>query len=49
LGPERQFDFSRAALAERWKAGYLDMAEAVRLTDNGRQSRRDGGVQLSVW
>lgn len=29
-GPERQFDFSRATLADRWQAGLMDMAEAAR-------------------
>ena len=34
-GPEKPFDFARATLADRWKAGFLDMAEAVRLVGNG--------------
>jgi NTE family protein len=29
-GPEKMMDFSRASLAERWQAGRLDMAEALK-------------------
>jgi NTE family protein len=29
LGPQKIFDFSSAALAERWDAGYADMAEVL--------------------
>jgi NTE family protein len=28
-GPHRLFDFSKAALSERWTAGYTDMTEAI--------------------
>lgn len=34
-GPEKAFDFSRATLADRWQAGSLDMAEAIRLAGDG--------------
>jgi NTE family protein len=30
-GPEKPFDFSRSTLVDRWKAGSLDMEEAIRL------------------
>lgn len=30
-GPEKQFDLSRATLADRWEAGSLDMAKALRV------------------
>lgn len=29
-GPERPFDFSRHMIDDRWQAGRLDMAEALR-------------------
>jgi NTE family protein len=36
-GPEKPFDFSQASIEDRWEAGYLDMAEAIRLaTEEGR-------------
>jgi len=34
-GPERSFDFSKATLDNRWKAGARDMAEAIRLAGDG--------------
>jgi NTE family protein len=49
-GPAKPFDFSRASLAERWQAGYLDMEEAVRLTSSAApRARGERGVRLSVW
>jgi NTE family protein len=38
-GPEKPFDFSRATLGERWKAGYGDMVRALR---DGRHAERFG-------
>jgi NTE family protein len=29
-GPEKSFDFSRSGIAQRWRAGFLDMQEADR-------------------
>jgi NTE family protein len=31
-GPHRMFDFSTAALGERWAAGYGDMVDAISST-----------------
>ncbi|HEX2134416.1 MAG TPA: patatin-like phospholipase family protein [Microvirga sp.] len=36
-GPEKPFDFGRASLGERWEAGELDMAAAVRLAKKGER------------
>jgi NTE family protein len=32
-GPEKSFDFSRAAIIQRWRAGFLDMQDADRAHD----------------
>ncbi|MGC2086479.1 MAG: patatin-like phospholipase family protein [Bradyrhizobium sp.] len=42
-GPEKSFDFSRSAIAQRWRAGGLDMQQADRAfreSDGIRQVRR---------
>jgi NTE family protein len=48
---QKHFDFSGAALEQRWQAGRLDMEEAIGLasetTGTGRRAAR--GVRLSVW
>ncbi len=43
-GPEKQFDFSQATLADRWQAGSLDMAEALRLAKE--RGRSDAGLSI---
>jgi NTE family protein len=35
-GPERQYDFSRRSIDDRWQAGRLDMIEALRHMKHGR-------------
>jgi NTE family protein len=45
-GPERPFDFSRATLAERWTAGSLDMAEAIRRAT--KAERPEAGISVHV-
>jgi NTE family protein len=46
-GPEKPFDFSRANLADRWKAGSLDMAEAIRVaSDAGARPKAGISVHL---
>ena len=45
-GPERPFDFSRATLAERWTAGSLDMAEAIRRATKAERPR--AGISVHV-
>jgi NTE family protein len=39
-GSEKSFDFSRAAIAQRWRAGFLDMQEA------DRQFQQADGIKL---
>ncbi len=34
-GPDRQYDFSRPTLDDRWQAGRLDMADALQLLKHG--------------
>jgi NTE family protein len=44
-GPEKSFDFSRSAIAQRWRAGFLDMQQAdhaFRESDGIRLVRRTG-------
>ena len=42
-GAERMYDFSRRTLTDRWEAGALDMAEALRaLAAEGAGERRPG-------
>jgi NTE family protein len=50
-GPQKPFDFTRATLSERWRAGYADMAEAIRLASGtaANETRGERGVALSVW
>ncbi len=45
-GPHRLFDFSKAALSERWAAGYTDMVEAIATTEIGAEAR--GTLTLST-
>jgi NTE family protein len=44
-GPEKPFDFSRANLADRWQAGALDMAEAIRVA-SGEDARPQAGISV---
>jgi NTE family protein len=45
-GPEKPFDLSRSTIAERWRAGELDMGEALRQLAHLPQSSH--GCSLSV-
>jgi NTE family protein len=47
-GPEKIFDFSRAALSERWEAGYLDMQEAIELARGDADGKGERGVRMSL-
>ena len=47
-GPEKQFDYSRQALSERWAAGAADMEYALALA-SGRASCTNRSVAMSVW
>jgi NTE family protein len=47
-GPEKPFDYSRQALAERWAAGFGDMEYAIALAA-GRASCTNRSVAMSVW
>jgi hypothetical protein len=42
-GPEKPFDLSRGSLEGRWRAGFLDMQEALQRFD-----ARDHGETLAV-
>jgi NTE family protein len=43
-GPEKAFDFSRASLAERWEAGFLDMEKAVTVATDSSTAQPRGGI-----
>ena len=44
-GPEKPFDFSRANLADRWQAGSLNMAEAIRVASDAG-ARPQAGISV---
>jgi NTE family protein len=44
-GPEKPFDYSAAALAERWDAGYRDMQEALGLAS----AKGPGSGSVAIW
>ncbi len=48
---QKHFDFSGAALEQRWRAGRLDMEEAILLASQATGTGRRAGrhVRLSVW
>ena len=45
-GPEKQFDFSRASLSSRRKAGAADMVKALRLLDDEQSGDRRAGFAV---
>ena len=43
-GPEKQFDFSQMTLDERWRAGSLDMSEALKILSTPPAAKKDRGA-----